>query len=149
MSSGTELIQDAYRQLGVHSIAKPVSSDSIARAVVFLNGMLSRWLSLSIDLKTIPIKLPGEQVDEPIDARQAIVFNLALLLAPMFDNGKNIVSEELRRNARLTYEEMRTLYQTYEVPDKIVSGTLPRGAGNSRGTLPRIYSGENAEVDNS
>ena len=52
-------------------------------------------------------------------------------------------------NANLSYIAIKALYQVYTVPDKVVSSTLPRGAGNNRGRSSRVYSGTGATIASS
>jgi hypothetical protein len=83
---------------------------------------------------------------EPGDARNAIEDNLAVELAPNFDNGKVVVSPTLERNAKRGYLWLKTLFQVYTIPNKVPSSTLPKGAGNSQGTDRRVFFGENGSL---
>ena len=83
MSTGTDLIEDALKEIGANSVARPAGGETINDVKKKLDSMLQRWLSQGIDLGTTPIDLVGEEVNEPIDARNAIVENLAILAAPL------------------------------------------------------------------
>ncbi len=139
MTTGTDIIQRALQAIGAHSIVSPADPDSIVLGFEELNSMLEMWLSIGITIGFTPLKVPGDELNEPPDTRNGIISNLALQLAPAFDNGKIIVSQHLQRNARLGYFNIKNLYQTITIPDKVVSSTLPVGAGNSRFARNRIF----------
>jgi len=132
MSSGTSIIQDAYIQLGVESVVSKAPPESLEYAGRILMGMLQLWQSFGIDLSFTPLDAIGDDLSEAADTRNAIVFNLAIELSPAFDNGvEAIVSQQLRNNARRTYEQVAQLNRNYTKKFKRVSGTQPRGQGNA------------------
>lgn len=133
MSTGTSIIQDALRKIGAFSPLQPADPDTIVGAMETLNAMMQLWRSQGIMQNAVPLEVPADDMYEPFDARNAIVDNLALYLAPNFDNGKVVVSQDLRRNARLGFADIETLYGKYTIPNKVPSSTLPKGAGNSKG----------------
>ena len=130
MSTGTDIIRDALSEIGVVSVVSPAAPETIEAGRKKLNSMLELWLSKNIVLGTRPLDVAGDELSEPADARNAIVTNLALELAPLFDNGKQIVSPNLRSNARRNYVNIRRLYGRVMVPEKVLSSTTPLGAGN-------------------
>ena len=148
MSIGTDIIQEALNQIGAHSIVSPADPESIVKAMKVLNSMLQLWLSKSIDMGTTPLKNPGDELNEPLDGRQVIIYNLAVKTAPMFENGKVIVSQDLKRNALSGFDDIRSLYQVITIPDKVVSSTLPRGQGNTRFRDFRIFQGHGTTIKN-
>lgn len=139
MSTGTVIIQEAFRRIGVHSIASPAPTESINLALNTLNTMLQLWISWGIDVQTIPLSVVGDELAEPIDATNAIIDNLAVMVSPNFDNGETIVSDQLRSNANLGFMMIKTLYTKFTIPNKVPSATLPLGAGNSRGILRFVF----------
>ncbi len=148
MSIGTNIIQDALKALGAHSTASPASSGTLEDGRLILNSMLELWTSQSIFIRTVPISVVGEDLNEPIDARNAIVYNLAIMLAPALDNGKAIVSKDLRDLATTTFSTIRALYQDVEVPEMVISSTTPLGAGNTRGARSPTFFARGATVKN-
>lgn len=147
MSSGTEIIQAALQRLGAHSVLSPAGPEAIATGRDYLNGMLQSWESIYIDMGCAPLNAPGDELSEPMDARNAIIDNLALQLAPEFDNGKQVVSGDLRARAKAGLLNIKKLYQKLEVPKKRVSSTMPVGAGSSRGDHTSIFIEGNREID--
>lgn len=129
MSVGTKIIQEALKEIGAHSIVQPADPESIEIGMNKLNSMLQLWLSDGIDLGIVPLSAPGKELGEPLDARQAIIDNLAIYCAPDFDNADAVVSDDLRRNASKGFNKIKDLYEVLSIPDKVVSSTLPRGAG--------------------
>ena len=148
MTTGTDLVKSALRKIGAHSIAAPAAPETIPEGRVILNAMLQSWLSRNIDLGIVPIDAPGEEVGEPADATNAIVYNLAILLAPDFDNGKEVVSGTLAMIARREFQIVSTLFNTTTIEPKVVSSTLPKGQGNKQsfGNFP-IFFQEGETID--
>lgn len=149
MSSGTEIIESALKLIGAHSIAAPADPESIELGMKTLNSMLQLWLSQQIDLGISPLEAPGNEVGEPLDTTQAIIDNLAVSLSPNFSNGTAIVSSELRANAVNGYNQTKSLYQVFTIPNKVVSSTLPRGAGNKSASNTRTFAGKGATIASS
>lgn len=148
MSSGTFIIQSALKRIGANSLAQPAGPEAITEGRDILNSMLQLWLSENIDLGIVPLDAPGDELGEPLDARNAIIDNLALRLAPDFDNGNNIVSPQLTANAKREFTLIRNLYQKVLIPIKIVSSTLPIGQGNKTGlTRQRVFKGIGGTVN--
>jgi hypothetical protein len=147
MSTGTEIIQSGLERIGAHSIHQPAAPEDIIKGMSILNSMLQLWISWGVDIQTVPIDAPGQDLSEPPDAKNAIIDNLALMMAPNFDNGKVIVSASLVANAKRGITQIRTLYRKFTVPRKRPSSTLPRGAGNSKGSFRRdIFFGDDDTV---
>ena len=140
MSTGTQTIQNAGKLLGVFSAAQPADPQFLVDAMHKLNAMIQMLESDGINLGIVPLEVPADDLGEPIDATLAIEENLAIILSPLFDNGKVIVSPDLRVNAKIHLEILRDS-QPVVIPKKVVSSTLPRGAGNNRGGRRRVFSG--------
>ncbi len=136
MSTGTALIEDALKENGVISIAVPSSPEQITDGMNKLNSMLQQWVTQNIFLGTVPITAPGQAVEEPVDSRNAIVFKLAILLANLYSVP---VSADLRGNAAREFAIIKRNYQKLEIPDKILSSTLPLGQGNAKGIDARVF----------
>lgn len=148
MSSGTAIIQDSLEEIGAHSILAPANPEAIEKGRVKLNSMLQLWLSRGVRLGFTPLDAAGDELSEPGDARNAIVANLALELAPSFDNGKNVVSQILLGNAKRTFNLVRDIYRVVEIPTKIISSTTPIGSGNRVTFNQRIFKGRGGTVGN-
>lgn len=132
MTTGTILVERALGAIGVHSVASPAAPEAINLGFDRLKSMLELWLSDGITFGYTPPEVPGDDINEPPDVTSAITDNLAIDVAPYFDNGKNIVSPQLAQNARRNFGKVRNLYHSLTIPDKVVSSTLIRGAGNQR-----------------
>jgi len=149
MSDGTSIIKDALADIGVSSVVSPPSPQAIETGRKKLNSMMELWLSRDIRLGTTPLEAAGDELNEPDDAREAIVSNLALRLAPAFSNGKQIVTAELKNTARDDFAQIKSLYGALIIPDKVVSSTLPTGAGNKIGfTRRRTFFPKGSTLDN-
>ncbi len=143
MSSGTFIIKTALKLIGADSLAAEAPPQAIEEGKDRLNAMLQDWVSWEIKLPITPLDAPGDELNEPSDARNAIIDNLALELAPFFDNGnRKKVSDDLKNNARRGFARMKQLYRTLVVPPRQISSTTPRGQGNVNGIRTRIFFGE-------
>lgn len=139
MTIGTEIIKDGLKRIGAHSIVQPAAPETIVEGMDILNSMLQLWASWGIDIQFVPLEVPGDNLAEPMDAKNAIIDNLALAMSANFDNGENIVSPMLLSNARNGFDMVKTLYQTFKIPKKRPSSTLPRGAGNQKGNWTEVF----------
>lgn len=130
MSTGTELIEEALQAIGVLSVAVPSSPEQITNGFGRLNSLNQLWLSRGIRLGISRITAPGQEVNEPMDSRSAIVDNLALTLASFYNRP---ISQALKDSAWSGYETITALYQDVSIPEKVASSTMPRGEGQRRG----------------
>jgi hypothetical protein len=144
MSSGTEIIQNALQHLGVHSVIAPAGAESISIGKDTLNSMLASWLAVGLDLGCNELAKPGDELAEPLSAKNCIEQNLAIMMAPYF---KKEVGRTLYSNAAKTLKEVKKQYQSITVPKKKVSSTMPLGAGNRRGYFHRNFAGNDNELD--
>ncbi len=131
MSIGTDIITEALQEIGVVSAVSPAAPESIEIGRKKLNSMLEMWLTRSIVIAFSPLEAAGNDLNEPLDCRNGIVTNLALEMAPLFSNGKQIVSPQLRSNAARDFQSIKSLYGCVTIPLKVLSSTTPVGAGNS------------------
>lgn len=143
MSTGTKLVKGALQRIGAHSIAQPAAPETIEDTWEILNSMMQTWASWGIALNTTPMQVSGDDLHEPIDTTNAIKDNLAIMAASNFDNGVAVVSPQLKANARNGLNAVKTHYQTFAIPNKVPSSTLPKGVGNSKGTDRRVFFGTN------
>ena len=145
MSTGTSIILDALKAAKVSSTATPVDPEQTADGLKRLQSMMQLWLSWGIVLNILPITSAGEDLNEPIDTRNAIVDNLAVNISHFYSVP---VSIELAGNARVGLNMVKTLYQEVSIPDKVASSTLPRGAGNSKGIDSQNFFGRGGTIEN-
>lgn len=146
MSSGTYIITSALKRIGAASIVQPADPETIIEGRDILKSMLQLWLSWGIILSFSPLDAPGDELGEPLDTRNAIIDNLALLLAPDFDNGRGNVSAQLKANARNGLAQVKQIYRPLTVPRRRVSSTTPRGEGNVNGIKTRVFFEEGDEL---
>lgn len=139
MTSGQVLSERALQKIGAHSLFSPADPQAFVIGVETLNSMLENWLSKGIQIGFTPMDVPADDANEPPDTRNAVINNLALELAPYFDNGKVVVSPELARVALKDFIDVKNSYQAISVPDKVVSSTLPVGQGNQIDSNSRIF----------
>lgn len=143
MSSGTSIITAAARRINVHSEAMAITPEGISGGRDRLNSMLQLWESRSILLGVVPLNSPGDELSEPLDAKNAIIDNLAISMAP--DYGAP-VSVELARDAKRGMEFIEKQYQSVEIPNRAVSELMPMGAGNKPNRWDRVFIGKGVKL---
>ncbi len=147
MTTGTVIAQDALACIGAHSTAAPASDETILTVVKLLNNMLEMWLSKGIQIGFTPLDVPSDELNETADSFDAIIFNLAIKAAPFFDNGKPIVSADLRLLSGSSFRDVKAQYQRINIPKTVLSSTTPRGQGNVNDFFRQPFVGQNAEID--
>ena len=148
MSAGTEIISDALKLIGAVKRGQSINEEDIIIARDTLNSMLHTWLTKNIDIGFTPLDAPGDELSEPQDTRNGITSNLAIKMAPYFDNGRTVVSVDLKNRATFELQEIKATYQKIQIPLKIASSTLPIGQGNrTNGFFGRIYKGKGGTVN--
>jgi len=141
MSTATDIITESLYEIGAASVISPPPAEAIAIGLGKLNSMLELWLSKNIHIGTTPIEVAGEELNEPLDCRNAIIMNLAIIMAPTYSNGKQIVTPDLRAQATTGFESVMRLYGTSTIPKKGLSSTTPVGSGNNQGNANGFYGG--------
>lgn len=140
MSIGTFIAQSALEEIGAHSLAAPAPPSVIEKTAFRINTMLHRWQSWGIKIPFTQLGVPGDELSEPADTTDAIIFNLAIDISGPFSNGSSAtVSSDLRDNARKTFVILKQTYRILTVPNKQVSSTTPRGIGNINGVNSRTF----------
>lgn len=147
MTTGTVIIERALEKIGVHSIVAPATPDTIILGKEELNDMLEMWLSDGIQIGFTPLDVPADNLNEANGTKSAIINNLAINLAPSFDNGKSIVSADLKALASSGFRKVQTKFRKFTIPPMVPSSTLPRGQGNTNDFFRQPFFGQNAEID--
>lgn len=145
MSIGTDIIKKAFAEIGAHSVVTPAPAEAIVEGMDKLNSMIQEWESRDVKIGAVALRVPGDELGEPLDTTEAIVYNLAIRSAPMFNA---TVSPELRGLASNTFSIIKGIYRLIEVPRLVPTSTLPRGSGHSRGVWNRQFmpKGENFDA---
>lgn len=144
MSTGTEIIEAALAEGKVVSVLVPSSPEQITDGMHKLNSLIQMWVTQDIFLNIQPLKSAGDQLDEPIDVRNALVFNLAIILANLYSFP---VTVDLKRQASKTFGVIERNYKKLDIPEKVVSSTLPRGQGQNKGVDPQIFKRKGSTVN--
>lgn len=138
MSAGTEVVQRALKHLGVHSPLKPAAPETLEEGKNTLNGMLAMWRDrFSINMGTVPLNAIGDELSEPLGAKNEIEYCLAISMAPMFPGSKivnnPIAWQLLQGQANKGFQSILSTWGTVTIPRIKPRRTLPKGQGNKRG----------------
>ena len=128
MTTGTKIVKGALSRIGAHSVIAPANPESINEAKDILNSMLAEWYDSGIDMSTVPLNAVGDDLSEPLGARNAIIDNLAILCKPLFEGA--VISPELSANALKGLSQIKRTWKPIVIPKAQVRDTLPKGQGN-------------------
>lgn len=132
MSTGTEIVQRALKHLTIHSPLQPASAEALKDGKDTLNGMLSMWRDrFGINMGTVTLNAIGDELSEPLGAKNEIEYCLAMSLAPMFPGAQ--VSPTLQGQANKGFQSVLSTWGAVTIPRKQPRRTLPKGQGNKRG----------------
>lgn len=137
MSTANFLILSALTRIGKNSPLKPAKAEDIQAGFASLEVYLQQLTTQNIFLRTKPIRSFSDEAEEPLDTRNALINNLAIEISTNYDNGQDIVSDSLRRNAASGMAFMKKWYTVDPTPLRKISSTAPIGAGNERGRYTR------------
>lgn len=145
MTTGTKIIESALTKIGAYSPLKPTNPESVVSVMDTLNSFIAELQDNGVDMGVVPLSAPGDELSEPLGARNAIVNNLAILAQPDFPG--TVVSQDLRINAAKGMQKLLNQWKTVSIPKKQVRGTLPQGAGNkSHGYFGETFFAEGDEI---
>lgn len=128
MTTGTKIIQSALSKIGAHSPLQPANPESLEAALSTLNAMISEWEDELILMGVVPLKVINSELSEPSGAKNAIIYNLAIALAPDFSGSQ--VSTELKTQASKGYNKIKRVWKEIEIPKRKARGTYPKGQGH-------------------
>lgn len=134
MSTAISRITRALYLNGAASPINPASQELIQITFEDLISMLVGWAALNIDLGiTIPTN-PSDELNNPPDTDLVIAYQLSVLSAPTF---RIDAPMPVKTKAAILWTELLTTYAPHPLPEW--TDTLPVGAGNMRGSNPRVY----------
>ena len=134
MSTAIDLITPALYLNGASSPINPASPELKNETFNVLVNMLIEWSSLNINLGvTIPTN-PTDELNNPPDTNEVIKYQLAVRSAPYF---QLTAPMSVMGEAAKLYSNLLTVYAPHSLPEW--TDTLPVGAGNTRGSKPRVY----------
>ncbi len=136
MSTGTDLIKDAYTEVGANSQLKPVTDFDIEFGRRKLQRMMQEWIDDDMDFGFTAIEFASDETSIPLSLEAAVVTNLALRLTS--SKGRP-ASQDLKAAASVSLSNLLNRYQSKDAADRIVSGTMPLGQGNTRGIKPPVF----------
>lgn len=136
--SASTIITDALQEILVQAAEQPIESDEMQIGIRFLNRLMAEWDSMGYSLGFTVITNPSDDVTVPDGALSAIVSNLAIRLASVFDEPVSQSLALAARNGMKTIAKIAVTIEPMEYPD-----ILPVGSGNEWESNPdHFYSGE-------
>lgn len=79
-----KIVRKALQKLQVHGATQPIKPEDMSDAIDALNAMVRRWEADGIALGWSPVSSPSDVVPAPDEAEEALIYNLAIRLAPDF-----------------------------------------------------------------
>ena len=138
--SKLQFVNAAFAEIGLASYVWNLTPEEQQSASQRLDAMMASWAGKNINLG-FPLPTQPENSDlnsetnVPNWANQAIITNLAVLLAPQYGKA---VAQETTRMAREEYRNV--MNKTVQVLEVQFPSTLPIGQGNKRIFLPAPFS---------
>ena len=84
MAKVQEIVARALRLIQVQDARQPVKAVDMQTGISALNGMCARWEANGLSIGWRPVSNPSDDMPCPVEAEEAITFNLALTLAPEY-----------------------------------------------------------------
>jgi hypothetical protein len=128
MTLRSAIFTRAFEAIGIAGYVFETTAEEQASAAAILDDMMAQWTNEGIALGYVATggePLPDADIETPTWANNAIVYNLALALAPSF--GKQ-VAPHVRGSAKRGYAEV---YAKAYAPPTMHTGRIPvTGGGN-------------------
>ena len=134
MSTAINIIQRALFLNGCSSELKPATQELIQICFEDLINFIYELDSINIELGlTVPTSLTDD-IGEPSDTTKMFQSVLSVRTAPFFQKEAPRATKKL---AKRQWSQLLTIYAPHPLPEW--PDVLPVGAGNERGTRPRVY----------
>ena len=144
MTTGTKIIKRALSKIQSHSVMSEATPEAIEDSMFELNSMMDELRTRGILTKTNILENHGDDLGEPEDCTNAIVYNLAVRRAP--DHNRP-VSDTLSALAEHGMDFIERNYEELNIPDMVPSSTLPMGQGNKGGLRrSRTFHGRGSKI---
>ena len=129
MYTKREIIEAAFEEIGLAAYVFDLSPEQLQSAMRRLNAMVATWNARGVRLGyPIPSTAKGGDLDDltnvPDSADQALILNLAILLAPAY--GKS-VSPDTKAGAKAGYQGLVNASTT--PIERQLPGSMPAGSG--------------------
>lgn len=132
MATASNIISSAMRKINAMDANESLDASDFATSVDALNGMMTRWEADGLSNGWSDVENPGDECHFPPEIKLAVIYNLAIELAPEFGQQ---VSAPVAKNAA-TY--LAGLQRDAYVASPLHTNTdMPR---STRGVLWNIYS---------
>jgi len=120
-----EIIRDALQEINVQATEEPITGDELQTGIRYLNRMMDEFEAQGIRLGFTAVTNLVDPITVQAGAINGIIFNLALRLAPQFDEP---ITPTLSGNAADGLKAMRKL--GVQLKETQLGGTVPFGSGN-------------------
>jgi hypothetical protein len=84
MTTAVDIIGSALRKISAVDPNEPLDAGDIESCLSALNRLAMRWESKTITLGWSPITDPYATIPVPIESEDALVYNLAIMIAPEY-----------------------------------------------------------------
>ena len=126
-----QVISDALRMIFVTGDEEPIQAVDMQRGIRTLNRMMAAFESEGVDLASMSISEPTDEIDIDAGAFRGVISCLAYELYPyMYAKDAPMTLLQVRNSGKEDLIRIATVLEDMDFPD-----TLPVGSGNSGATF--------------
>lgn len=133
MPTGTKIIERALKQISASSPMNPAHPETLQDAFETLNSFLDELLDGGIDFGQVLLEAPDDELNIVLAAENMLVYNLAVLMAPENNTGREVLTQNLMKRAVDTLATITRRYRKFTILPSKVSSTAVLGSGNRVG----------------
>lgn len=131
MTTALDIVGSALRKISAVDASEPIQPGDFAATVSALNRMMARWEAKGITVGWSPVANPGDVINAPTEAEDAIIYNLSAMVAPEYGVP---LSQLAAATAAASLAELKNLVYTSHTMELV--NDMPR---SSRGTRWNMY----------
>lgn len=127
MTTAADIVGSALRKIGSVDPDEPIDAGDYESCIAAMNRMVMRWEAKGISVGWSPVFNPDDIIPAPIDAEDALIYNLAIMIAPEYGSSP---SQLVTAMAMATMAELKSsLYVTRRL---VVNTDMPSSGNGPR-----------------
>ncbi len=132
MPTGTKIIERALKQISASSPMNPAHPETLQDAFETLNSFMDDLLDGGINFGQVILAAPDDELNIVLAAENMLIYNLAVLMAPENNTGREVLTTNLMKRAVDTLGTITRRYKKFTILPYKVSSTAVLGSGNQQ-----------------